>query len=339
MKTKQQVLVLTWYNYLKSVLKNIHFKIKTQWMALSTVLFNSYEQSKTVNGLKEKIIEKLLFTCSLITILTTLGIIAVLLYESVLFFKEVSLFEFLTDTEWTPLFAEKRFGILPLITGTLLTSLIAISVAVPVGLTIAVYLNEYAHQKFTAVIKPVLEILAAVPTVVYGFFALTFVTPILQKMIPGLSGFNALSPGLVMGIMIIPYISSLSEDALRAVPKSLREAAYGMGSTRLQTAFKVMIPAAYSGIAVSVILAISRAIGETMIVAIAAGQQPRLTLNPLVPIETITTYIVQVSLGDVPHGSLDYRTIFAAGITLFVFTFILNNISFWIKSKFQEKYE
>lgn len=289
--------------------------------------------------MKEKIIEKLLFICSFITILTTLGIIVVLLYESVLFFKDVSLLEFLTDTEWTPLFAQKRFGILPLISGTLLTSLIAIAVALPVGLTIAVYLNEYAHPKFTAVVKPVLEILAAVPTVVYGFFALTFVTPILQEIIPDLAGFNALSPGLVMGIMIIPYISSLSEDSLRAVPKSLREAAYGMGSTRLQTAFKVMIPAAYSGIAVSVILAISRAIGETMIVAIAAGQQPRLTFNPLVPIETITTYIVQVSLGDVPHGSLDYRTIFAAGMTLFIFTFILNNISFWIKRKFQEKYE
>ncbi|MDQ3191125.1 MAG: phosphate ABC transporter permease subunit PstC [Bacteroidota bacterium] len=289
--------------------------------------------------LKEKIIEKLLFTCSLITIFTTLGIIVVLLYESVLFFKEVSVLEFLTDTEWTPLFEQKRFGILPLISGTLLTSLIAIVVAVPVGLTIAVYLNEYANQKLTIAIKPVLEILAAVPTVVYGFFALTFVTPLLQKIIPGLAGFNALSPGIVMGIMIIPYISSLSEDALRSVPKSLREAAYGMGSTRLQTAFKVMIPAAFSGIAVSVILAISRAIGETMIVAIAAGQQPRLTFNPMVPIETITTYIVQVSLGDVPHDSLEYRTIFAAGITLFILTFILNNISFWVKSKFQEKYE
>nr|MBA3901041.1 phosphate ABC transporter permease subunit PstC [Bacteroidota bacterium] len=263
----------------------------------------------------------------------------VLLYESIIFFKDVSIFEFLTGTEWTPLFEQKKFGILPLVTGTLLTSFIAILVAVPVGLSIAVYLNEYAHPKFTAYIKPILEILAAVPTVVYGFFALTFVTPILQSFLPGLAGFNALSPGIVMGIMIIPYISSLSEDALRAVPKSLREAAYGMGSTRLQTAFRVMIPAAYSGIAVSVILAISRAIGETMIVAIAAGQQPRFTFNPMVPIETMTTYIVQVSLGDVPHDSLEYRTIFAAGITLFVLTFILNNISFWLKRKYQEKYE
>lgn len=288
---------------------------------------------------REKIIEILLFACSFLTILTTIGILVVLLYESIIFFKEVSIFEFLTDTEWTPLFEQKRFGILPLVTGTLLTSLIAIAVAVPVGLSIAVFLNEYAHPKFTYYIKPALEILAAVPTVVYGFFALTFVTPFLQSFIPGLAGFNALSPGIVMGIMIIPYISSLSEDALRSVPKSLREAAYGMGSTRLQTAFKVMIPAAFSGISVSVILAVSRAIGETMIVAIAAGQQPRLTFDPMVPIETITTYIVQVSLGDVPHDSLEYRTIFAAGITLFVLTFILNNISFWVKRKFQENYE
>ena len=209
----------------------------------------------------------------------------------------------------------------------------------PIGLTIAVYLNEYAPKSFRKVIKPLLEILAAVPTVVYGFFALAVITPFLQMIIPDMAGFNALSAGIVMGIMIIPLITSLSEDALYAVPKSLREASYGMGSTRLQTAFKVMVPAASSGIIVSVILGISRAVGETMIVAIAAGQQPRLTLNPLVPIETITTYIVQVSTGDVAHGSLEYRTIFAAGMALFVFTFILNTISYWVKKKFQEKYE
>jgi len=290
-------------------------------------------------SIKERLIEAFLFLCSFLTVLITLGIIFVLASETIKFFGQVSFIEFFTETEWTPLFANKKFGILPLVSGTFLVTVIAILVALPLGLTIAIYLNEYANQKFTAVVKPLLEILAAIPTVVYGFFALTFVTPLLQKFIPGLSGFNALSAGLVMGVMIIPYISSLSEDALRAVPKSLREAAYGMGSTRLQTAFRVMVPAASSGIIVSVILAISRAIGETMIVAIAAGQQPKLTLNPLNSLETITTYIVQVSMGDVPRNSIEYSTIFSAGMTLFVFTFLLNNVSFWIKRKFQQKYE
>ena len=289
--------------------------------------------------IKEKIIEFILRATSLITILTTIGIIWVLLSESLEFFKEVSIIDFLTDNQWTPLFANKHFGILPLISGTVLTTIIAISVSLPIGLTIAIYLSEYAPKKLKKIIKPLLEILAAVPTVVYGFFALMVVTPFLQKLIPEMAGFNSLSAGIVMGIMIIPFISSLSEDALSAVPKSLREASYGMGATRLQTSFKVMVPAASSGIIVSVILAFSRAIGETMIVAIAAGQQPRLTLNPLVPVETITAYIVQVSLGDVQHDSLEYRTIFAAGITLFVFTFILNNISFYIRKKFREEYE
>uniref|UniRef100_UPI000C70A14D phosphate ABC transporter permease subunit PstC n=1 Tax=Pontibacter ramchanderi TaxID=1179743 RepID=UPI000C70A14D len=288
---------------------------------------------------QEKIIEGLLWLSAAITILITVSIIWVLLSESVKFFGEVSILRFLTEKEWTPLFADKKFGILPLVAGTFLTTAIAIAVALPIGLTIAIYLNEYAHARFKTFVKPLLEVLATIPTVVYGFFALTVVTPFLQSFIPGLAGFNALSAGIVMGIMIIPMISSLSEDAISAVPRSLREAAYGMGSTRLQTAFGVMVPAASSGILVSVILAISRAVGETMIVAIAAGQQPRLTLNPLVPIETITTYIVQVSLGDVPHGSLEYRTIFAAGMTLFLFTFLLNNLSFWIKKKYQEKYD
>ncbi|SIT90740.1 phosphate ABC transporter permease subunit PstC [Pontibacter indicus] len=288
---------------------------------------------------QERIIEGLLWLSAAITVLITISIIWVLLSESVQFFSEVSIVRFLTEKEWTPLFAEKKFGILPLVAGTFLTTAIAIAVALPIGLTIAIYLNEYAHARFKTIIKPLLEVLATIPTVVYGFFALTVVTPFLQSFIPGLAGFNALSAGIVMGVMIIPMISSLSEDAISAVPRSLREAAYGMGSTRLQTAFGVMVPAASSGILVSVILAISRAVGETMIVAIAAGQQPRLTLNPLVPIETITTYIVQVSMGDVPHGSLEYRTIFAAGMTLFVFTFLLNNLSFWIKKKYQEKYD
>lgn len=289
--------------------------------------------------IKEKIIEFILRATALITILTTIGIIWVLLSESLEFFKEVSIFDFVTDTQWTPLFANKHFGILPLISGTVLTTIIAISVSLPIGLTIAIYLSEYAPKKLKKIIKPLLEILAAVPTVVYGFFALMVVTPFLQKLIPEMAGFNSLSAGIVMGIMIIPFISSLSEDALSAVPKSLRESSYALGATKLQTSFKVMVPAASSGIIVSVILAFSRAIGETMIVAIAAGQQPRLTFNPLVPVETITAYIVQVSLGDVQHDSLEYRTIFAAGITLFVFTFILNNISFWIRKKFREEYE
>ncbi|MEB8328073.1 phosphate ABC transporter permease subunit PstC [Flavobacteriaceae bacterium KMM 6897] len=289
--------------------------------------------------IKELIIEKTLLTSALITIAVTVGIILVLSIEAVQFFNEVSIFDFLTDTQWTPLFTEKHFGILPLLSGTLLTSFIAIAVALPIGLSISIYLSEYAPRNFRKTVKPLLELLASIPTVVYGFFALIVVTPFLQQFIPNLAGFNSLSAGIVMGIMIIPYISSISEDALHAVPSSLREASYGMGATKLQTAFKVIVPAASSGIIVSIILAISRAIGETMIVAIAAGQQPRLTLDPTVPVETITAYIVQVSLGDVQHGSLEYRTIFAAGITLFVFTFLLNTISYRIRKKYQEKYE
>jgi phosphate transport system permease protein len=290
---------------------------------------------------KEKIIERVLLLCSLITIFTTIGIIGVLIFETINFFREVSVIDFFTDTEWTPLFSQKRFGISPLLTGTFLTTIIAMFVAVPLGLTISVYLSEYAPRQMRSIIKPVLEILAAVPTVVYGYFALVFVTPLLQQILPAdsLAGFNALSAGIVMGIMILPLVSSLSEDALYAVPKSLREGALALGSTRFQTAVKVVVPAAFSGISVAVLLAVSRAIGETMIVAIAAGQQPRLTLNPLVPIETMTTFIVQVSQGDVQHDSVEYRTIFAVGITLFVLTFILNNISFYLKKKYQEVYE
>lgn len=289
--------------------------------------------------IKELIIERTLLSSALVTIVVTIGIILVLSIQAFAFFSEVSIIDFLTDTKWTPLFTQKHFGILPLLMGTLLTSFIAIAFAVPVGLSISIYLSEYAPKSFRQSVKPALELLAGVPTVVYGFFALTVVTPFLQGFIPGLSGFNSLSAGLVMGVMIIPYISSLSEDALHAVPYSLREAAYGMGSTKLQNAFKVIVPAASSGIIASIILAISRAIGETMIVAIAAGQQPRLTLDPTVPIETITTYIVQVSLGDVSHDSLEYKTIFAAGIALFIFTFLLNTLSYKARKKFQEKYE
>lgn len=287
----------------------------------------------------ERFIEGGLALSGLVTILTTLAIIWVLLSESWGFFREVSIISFLTDTEWTPLFTNKHYGILPLLSGTILTTLIALLTALPFGITISVYLSEYAPKNFRKSIKPALETLAAVPTVVYGFFALTVVTPFLQGFIPGLSTFNALSAGIVMGIMIIPLIASMSEDALRAVPKSLREASYGMGATRFQTAFKVVVPAASSGIIVSVILGISRAVGETMVVAIAAGQQPTLTFDPRDAVETITAYIVQVSLGDVQHGSIEYRTIFAAGISLFVFTFILNHISYRLKKKYQEQYE
>ncbi|OGW62659.1 MAG: phosphate ABC transporter permease subunit PstC, partial [Nitrospirae bacterium RIFCSPHIGHO2_01_FULL_66_17] len=269
--------------------------------------------------------------------LTTLGIVAVLLVETLAFFREVSLLAFLTDTQWTPLFADKHFGILPLVAGTVLTAGIAVCVATPIGLVSALYLSEYATDRVRHLVKPVLEVLAGVPTVVYGYFALLFVTPLLQTVIPSLSGFNALSPGIVIGLMIIPMVSSLSEDAMYAVPQSLREGAYALGSSKLQVAVKVVVPAAFSGIAASLLLGVSRAIGETMILAIAAGQQPRLTLNPTVPIETMTAYIVQVSLGDTPTGTIEYRTIFAVGMMLFLGTLALNLVSQWIKQRFREQ--
>lgn len=288
---------------------------------------------------KEFVIERLLLLCSLLSVLTTIGIIYVLLSETIGFFKEVSLVDFLTDVQWTPLFTQKHFGILPLLSGTFLTTVIAILVAVPTGLISAIYLSEYASGRVRNIVKPLMEILAAVPTVVYGYFALLFITPFLRTIIPGISGFNALSAGLVMGVMIIPLVSSLSEDAMHAVPPGLKEGAYALGSRRIQVALRIVFPAALSGITASIILAMSRAIGETMIVAIAAGQQPTLTLNPLVPIETITAYIVQISLGDTPHGTLEYRTIFVCGMTLFVITFILNVISFNLRKHFREVYE
>jgi phosphate transport system permease protein len=286
----------------------------------------------------EWIIERLLFLCAALSVLTTAGIVAVLAFETYEFLQEVSIVEFLTGTEWTPLFANQHFGVLPLVVGTMLVSTIAMVVALPMGLLAAVYLSEYAPNGVRRVIKPVLELLAGVPTVVYGYFALTFVTPLLQQVFPTLSGFNALSPGLVMGLMILPLVSSLSEDAMRAVPRGLREGSYALGATRMQTALKVVVPAAFSGITAAFILAASRAIGETMIVAIAAGQQPRLTGNPFVPIETMTAYIVQVSLGDTPQGTIEYRTIFAVGMLLFLMTFGLNLISTWLRERFREEY-
>ena len=287
----------------------------------------------------ERALQLIFFVCGALSLLTTFGIVAVLIFETVEFFAEVSLLEFLTDTQWTPLFAQKHFGILPLLSGTFLTSAIAILVAMPVGLVCAIYLSEFAPEPVRRKIKPVLEVLAGIPTVVYGYFALLFVTPLLQTFIPTLSGFNALAPGMVMGIMIIPLISSLSEDAMYAVPQSLREAAHALGASRLQVALSVVVPAAFSGIAAAFLLAVSRAIGETMIVAIAAGQQPRLTLNPLVPVETMTAYIVQVSLGDTPTGTLEYRTIFAVGTMLFFSTLILNLFSRSLRERIRERYE
>jgi phosphate transport system permease protein len=285
----------------------------------------------------ERCIEALLLLSGLVSVLTTLGILYVLAAETLQFFSVVSLWEFLTGTEWTPLFADAQFGILPLLSGTLLTSGIALAVALPFGLLSAIYLSEFAPAWARRLLKPTLELLSGVPTIVYGYFALVFLTPLLQRFIPDLAGFNALSAGIVMGIMIIPMISSLSEDALSAVPDGYREAALGLGSTKLSAIFRVVLPAASSGVVASVILALSRAIGETMIVTIAAGQQPRLTLDPRVPIETMTTYIVQVSMGDVPTGTLGYRTIFAVGSALFVMTFAMNVVSQRLSRRFRAR--
>jgi phosphate transport system permease protein len=283
-------------------------------------------------------IERALFVCAAASILVTAGIVLVLLFETAAFLREVPIADFLFGTVWTPLFSEKSFGVLPLVGGTLLTSAIAMAVSLPAGLLTAIYLSEYATAPVRRIVRPVLEILAGVPTVVYGYFALQFVTPLLQRVVPGLAGFNALAPGIVMGIMILPLISSLSEDALHSVPNGLREGAYALGATRMQTSLRVVVPAAFSGISAAAILAMSRAVGETMIVAIAAGQQPRLTLDPRVPVETMTAYIVQVSLGDTPTGTLEYRTIFAVGMLLFLSTFILNLTSIWLRNRFREEY-
>ena len=286
----------------------------------------------------EFVVERLLFVCAAASILVTGGIIFVLVFETVAFLRDVPITEFLFGTVWTPLFSDAHFGVIPLVGGTLLVSAIAMAVALPAGLITAIYLSEYAPSGLRRTVKPILELLAGVPTVVYGYFALLFVTPLLQRLMPGLAGFNALSPGIVMGIMILPLVSSLSEDALHAVPAGLREGAYALGATRMQAAVRVVVPAAFSGISAACILAASRAIGETMIVAIAAGQQPRLTLDPRVPIETMTAYIVQVSLGDTPAGTVEYRTIFAVGMLLFLSTFALNLVANWLRERFREEY-
>ncbi|MDP5240022.1 phosphate ABC transporter permease subunit PstC [Uliginosibacterium sp. 31-16] len=291
-----------------------------------------------MRNLQETCVETLLFLAAFISVVVTLGIVYILASESLVFFKSVSLVSFLTDTQWTPLFDDAHYGILVLISGTLTSSAVALAVALPLGTVIAIYLSEFASFRVREMVKPVLELLGGVPTIVFGYFALITVTPILQKIYPDLPGFNILSAGLVMGVMIIPYVSSLSEDAMRAVPMSLREGAYAMGSTRLQTALRVVFPAAFSGVASAFVLAISRAVGETMIVTVASGGQPNLTINPAESAMTLASYIAGVSQGDLPHDSIGYQTIFAAGLTLFVITLLLNIFGHWMRKKYREVY-
>jgi phosphate transport system permease protein len=291
-----------------------------------------------VSQIKEKAIESLLLFAALTSMAVTVGIVGILVYESTSFFQEVWLWDFLTDRQWTPLFSEPHYGILPLVSGTLVTTAVALAVAVPLGSLIAIYLSEYASPGTREVVKPGLELLSAVPTVVYGYFALLFVTPALQTLWSDLPGFNMLSAGLVIGIMIVPSVSSVSEDAMRAVPVHLREGAFALGATRMQTALRVVFPSALSGITAAYILGISRAIGETMVVAIAGGMQPTLTWNPLEPAATMTTYIVQVSLGDLPHGSVGYQTIFATGLTLLLMTLLFNIAGHALKKRYRQVY-
>lgn len=289
-------------------------------------------------NIKERIIEFILMLAALSAVITTLSIVAILLYESLSFFKTVSVVDFFTDTQWTPLFEDAHYGILPLVSGTLTTSFIALLVAIPLGTIGAIYLSEFATHKTREIVKPILELLVGVPTIVFGYFALLFLTPILQKVFPSLPGFNMLSAGIVMGIMIIPYIASVAEDSMRAVPMSMREGSYAMGATRFQTAIRVVTPAATSGIVAAYILGISRAVGETMVVAVAAGQQPILTFNPMESAATITAYIVQVALGDLPHGSIGYQSIFAAGLVLMVITLSFNILGHYVRKKYSERY-
>jgi phosphate transport system permease protein len=297
-----------------------------------------YAKLKAKRKTQERVIEGVLLLAASVSVFTTLGIVYILVRESLSFFSHVPLWDFLTDTQWTPLFDDAHFGIAVLLAGTLSSSMVALCIAIPLGTIIAIYLSEFAGHKTREVMKPLLELLSGVPTIIYGYFALLFITPLLQKVFPGLPGFNILAAGIVMGIMIIPYVSSLSEDAMRAVPMSLREGSYAMGGTRYQTAVKVVVPAALSGIAAAYILGISRAVGETMILAVAAGMQPNLTLNPMEPAATITSYIVQVALGDLPHGSVGYQTIFAAGLTLLLLTLTFNLLGYYLRRRFREVY-
>ena len=288
--------------------------------------------------LKERVVELLLLLAGLSAVATTLAIVCILVYESIGFFEHVSIVDFLTDTQWTPLFADAHYGILPLVSGTLTVAFVALAIAIPMGTIVALYLSEFAPHALREVVKPFLELLEAVPTVVFGYFALLFVTPMLQQLYPDLPGFNMLAAGIVIGIFIIPYISSVAEDAMRAVPMAMREGSYAMGATRFQTALRVITPAATSGIVAAYILAISRAIGETMVVAIAAGLQPTFTFNPLEPAATITAYIVQVALGDLPHGSIGYQSIFAAGLVLVLMTLGFNVLGHALRRRFREVY-
>ena len=287
---------------------------------------------------RDRIVEFVLMLAGLVAVFTTVAIVFILLKESGAFFEHVTVREFLTDTMWTPLFADAHYGIMPLVAGTLTVTGVALLVAIPLGTIIAIYLSEFAPHRLRETVKPILELLGAVPTVVYGYFALLIVTPLLQKLMPDLPGFNMLSPGLVIGVMIVPYVASLSEDAMRAVPRYMREGSYAMGATKYQTAVGVVVPGAFSGIAAAYILGISRAIGETMVVAIAAGMQPNLTFNPTEPSQTITAYIVQVSLGDLPHGGIGYQSIFAAGLVLMLMTLVFNVMGFFLTRKFREAY-
>jgi phosphate transport system permease protein len=287
---------------------------------------------------KERAIGAALFLAGAISVLTTLGIVVVLIWESVGFFRRVSIAEFLTGTQWTPLFVPQHFGVLPLLLGSVLVAAIAAAIAIPLGLGGAIYLSEYAPRRARKILKPVLEVLAGIPSVVYGYFALTFVTPVLRTFIPGLGFFNALSAGIVVGVMVLPLIASLSEDAMAAVPRALREGAYALGATKFEVATRVVTPAALSGIVASFILAISRAIGETMAVVLAAGMTPQLTLDPRESIQTMTAYIVQVSLGDTPFGSIEYQSIFAVGLALFVVTLAMNIFGRWFLKRYREVY-
>jgi phosphate transport system permease protein len=287
---------------------------------------------------RDRIVEFILLLAGLVAVFTTIAIVFILFYESSYFFEHVSVRDFVTDTMWTPLFADARYGIMPLVAGTLTVTAVAILVAIPVGTIIAIYLSEFAPHHLRETVKPILELLGAVPTVVYGYFALLMVTPLLQQIWPDLPGFNMLSAGLVIGLMIVPYVASVSEDAMRAVPKYMREGSYAMGATKMQTALRVVVPGAFSGLAAAYILGISRAVGETMVVAIAAGMMANLTFNPTEPAATITAYIVQVSLGDLPHDSIGYQSIFAAGLVLMLMTLVLNVIGFFLTRRFREAY-
>jgi phosphate transport system permease protein len=305
----------------------------TNSTSISTRLAKNFRRN-----IKERLIELLLMLCALSAVFTTLAIVAILLYESFSFFEHVSIVDFLTDRQWTPLFEDAHYGILPLISGTITTSAIALAFAIPVGTIAAIYLSEFASHQTRETVKPILELLAGVPTIAFGYFALLFVTPLLQTIFPTLPTFNMLGPGIVIGIMVVPYIASISEDAMRSVPMSMREGSYAMGATRFQTAMRVVTPAAISGIVAAYILAISRAVGETMVVAIAAGQQPNLTFNPMDSAATITAYIVQVAMGDLPHGSIGYQSIFAAGLVLMLMTLFFNIIGHFTRKKFREAY-